>query len=341
MRISIAFDGSTRPSDALAIAQEADRVGLDGVWNAEHLGLHDAVVPAALQLSHTERIEVGLVGLNADSRNPGLLAMEVSSLCQIGPGRVALQVGSGSAELALSIGISRTVGTMHVVERFMASLRRLLAGERVHETSDAFALDGFALQSHGAVPLLQLMAMGPRMLRLAAEQADGVSLSAGLPLSALTRSIGTVEQHLVVAGRNRRRFRITAIVIVGYDPVDHAAALRRAARSLAFSPLEMLHELEPSLVLPDPDRISTLLAAGDAKAAGDLFEPETVEALAFVATRSTLASRLNAFEGLGIDELALMLNGSPKRNLHLVSDLGVARNELNPTSDNEGAVHVR
>ncbi len=340
MRISIAFDGSTRPSDALVIAQEADRVGLDAVWNAEHLGLHDAVVPAALQLSHTDRIEVGLVGLNADSRNPGLLAMEVSSLSQIGPGRVALQIGSGSAELALSIGITRTVGTMDVVERFMASLRRLLAGERVHETSDAFALDGFTLQSHGAMPLVQLMAMGPRMLQLAAEQADGVSLSAGIPPAVISRSIDRVERHLTAAGRNRRRFRITAIAIVGYDPVDRDAALRRAARSLVFSPLDSLARLDPTLTLPDADEVAAVLAAKGAGAAGELFARETVASLAFVATRETLAERLDDFAELGVDELALMLNGSPKRNLALVTDLGQARDE-HMTNDNEGAMHVR
>ena len=55
----------------------ADEAGLDGVWVAEHIGFHDAVVPAALYLRETQRLEVGLVGLSTATRHPGMTAMEL------------------------------------------------------------------------------------------------------------------------------------------------------------------------------------------------------------------------------------------------------------------------
>lgn len=338
MRIGIGFDGSTTPRHALQIARVAEDVGLDVVLNAEHLGLHDAVVPSALQLSCTDRIDVGLVGLNADSRNPGLLAMELASLCDVAPGRLAVQVGSGSPELARSIGISRGVGTIDVVQSFVTSLVAVLRGESVTESNDAYALDRFRLRGERVLPLIQLMAIGARMLALSTRVADGVSLSAGLPLTAIAESIATVEAELYRLGRDRRAFRVTAIATLGYDEDDLDAARHRAARVLAFAPIEPMRRYASTLPLPDQDELTAVLKSGGAHAAGGLFASATVDALALVATRSTLDARLRTFASLGVDELALMLTGSPERNVEFVRDLGAARARLHDLPTTRGVI---
>jgi 5,10-methylenetetrahydromethanopterin reductase len=328
VRIGIAFDGSTTPLHALEIARVAEQVGLDVVLNAEHLGLHDAVVPSALQLAHTDRIDVGLVGLNADSRNPGLLAMELAGLCDIAPGRVAIQVGAGSPELARSIGIARQVGTVHIVERFVASLVAVLRGESVTESNDAFLLDRFRLRGERELPLVQLMAIGPRMLALSANIAEGVSVSAGLPLSGIAESVATVEAELDRLGRDRNAFRVSAIATLGYDADDIDVARRRAARVLAYAPIEPMRRFAAALELPDQSELTAVLRSQGAAAAGELFAPATVDTLALVADRATLHARLCAFAEVGVDELALMLTGSPERNIEFVRDLGAVRAAL-------------
>ena len=344
MRVSIGFDGSTSPTDSLAIVQLAEAVGIDSVWNAEHLGLHDAVVPSSTHLSHTERIEVGIAGFNADSRNPGLLAMEVSSLCKLAPGRVALQVGSGSAELARTIGVTRTVGTLEVVEKFLVTLRTLLSGEAVTESTDAYRLDGFQLRPRvlAPLPLIQLMAMGPRMLELAARCADGVSLSAGIPTSMIEGSLSLISGHLPTFERDRNDFRVSAFCTVGYDPTDGDAAYLRAARNLAHMPVEYLQRLAPELSLPDQEQLTTTLLEDGPTAAGALFEEGTTRAMAMVVTNDTLKSGLEEYAALGVDELTLMLTGSPKRSLELVRELGRARQSLSTTeTTTKGATHAK
>lgn len=343
MRVSIGFDGSTSPIDSLAIGLVAEDVGIDSIWNAEHLGLHDAVVPSSIQLSHTKRVEVGIAGFNADSRNPGLLAMEVSGLCKLAPGRVALQVGSGSAELAQTIGVTRTVGTLEVVERFLSTLRSLLEGEEVTETTDAYRLDRFQLRPRvqAPLPLIQLMAMGPRMLELAARCADGVSLSAGIPTSLIEHSLKLVNGHISNYGRDRSTFRITAFCTVGYDPVDSEAAYLRAARNLAHMPVEYLQRLAPELALPAQEELTAALVSDGPAAAGALFEEETIRAMALVVTNETLESGLRAYAGLGIDELTLMLTGSPKRSLEFVRELGRAKQSMTDSeTTTEGAINA-
>jgi alkanesulfonate monooxygenase SsuD/methylene tetrahydromethanopterin reductase-like flavin-dependent oxidoreductase (luciferase family) len=72
-------------------ARAAERFGLGGVWSAEHIGFHDAIVPSALYLRETERLEIGVVGISTAGRHPGLIAMELSSLAELGPGRVRVR----------------------------------------------------------------------------------------------------------------------------------------------------------------------------------------------------------------------------------------------------------
>ena len=54
MRLSVAFSGFGGLADTLPIVDAAEEHGLDGVWSAEHLGFHDAVVPSALYLRPDE-----------------------------------------------------------------------------------------------------------------------------------------------------------------------------------------------------------------------------------------------------------------------------------------------
>lgn len=343
MRVSIAFDGSTPLATTLQLTDAAEAAGLDGVWNAEHLGLNDAVVPSAMQLARSRTMSVGLVGLNPDSRSPGLLAMEVASLCAVRAGQLILQVGVGSAELALLIGVHRGKGTLATVELFVDSLRRLLAGECVSASCDAFTLDDFQLRSVPPVPpRLDLMAMGPRMLDLAARVADGVSLSAGATAPYLREAVATARQRVADSDREPGVFAATALVMIGYDPIDQAAARARAARLLAYSPIAPMRRIAPELDLPDQARLSAALLDGGTSAAAACYSEATVEATTLVATDATLVRGLLRYAETGVDEVAIILTGSPARNLRLVAALGNARAELHSSITAEkGSADVR
>ena len=73
MRLSLGFTGFGPLEGTVEAVQVAEGVGFDGVWTAEHLGHHDAIVPSTLYLQATERIEIGMVGFSAASRHPGAL----------------------------------------------------------------------------------------------------------------------------------------------------------------------------------------------------------------------------------------------------------------------------
>jgi 5,10-methylenetetrahydromethanopterin reductase len=328
LRISLAFDGSTPIKDTLPAVLAADELGLDGVWSAEHVGLNDGIVPSATYLARTERLEAGIVGCNTDTRHPGLLAMELNSLEQIGPGRVRVQVGTGDFNLSRLIGSNGSGRSLANVESFVRSLRSLLAGERVTETAPGFRLENLALRRTSASPPIDVMAIRPKMLDLASTVGDGVALSFGASHRYLSRVVSEAEETLERHGRQRESFRITAVTAAAVAP-DIDTARTKAGKVLAFAHIPTARILAEGVTpLPAEADLRKALQSGGPAAAGEAFARETIDALALVATPDTLADAVGAYADTGIDELAVMLTGSPRDHVDLVGMLAEIREGL-------------
>ncbi len=325
MRLSVAFDGS-QPLDACrAVAQVAESLGLDGVWSAEHLGLHDAVTASAAFLAATSRIEVGLVGPNASSRHPGLLAMELASLAELGGGRVRAQLGTGDATLGARIG-ARSRRPLGEVEALVTTIRALHRGEEVSVDLPEFRLDQFRLRRFPPGPAMPLdvMAIRPAMLALACRIGDGVALSAGASHAYLAESVSAIERHLLEQGRVRSEFRISAMVLgaVGEDLEEVRA---RVAKVLAFAPPGVIPALVAGLDgLPDPALVRATLGSDGPAAAAALYRDGIADELAIVATPASLPAAIERYAALGIDELALTVVGDPDDMLAATHALGRA-----------------
>lgn len=319
LRRSIAYAGSTPLLDTLPAVRAADKAGLDGIWSAEHVGLQDALVPSVAYAMETTQLEIGLVGLNPDTRSPGVLAMELATLAALAPGRVRVQVGTGSLVRARRIGVTEP-RTVRGVETFVGTLRRLLAGEQVTDSSEAFALDGMQLSLPPAQPIpIDVMAVRPRMLDLAARVGDGVSLSVGASREYLRTAIRTVEDALARDGRARADFRISAVV-AGAVGEDIAAARRQVAASWLV-PFDM-PVLQVGVALPEREKVDAVLARDGVDAAVDLYSDEVIDQLGLAATPQTVNARLDEYHELGVDEVVVMTTGEAASHKQLVDQLG-------------------
>jgi probable F420-dependent oxidoreductase len=160
-----------------ALAGELEAAGYDALWVGEVNDI-DAVTAATLAASGTKRADIGVL-LNAFTRAPGTLAMTAASLGHLAPGRVNIVLGVASPLLVErwnGIPYARPAARLTDVLRF---LRAVLSGERVEDTFETFSTNGFRLPAPlpEAPPRLLVAACGPRALRLAADQADGVVLN--------------------------------------------------------------------------------------------------------------------------------------------------------------------
>lgn len=299
MRVSVSFSGFSPLDTSFSLARAAEEAGFDGVWYCEHVGFHDAIVPAAVMLDRHPGLDVGVVGPAPVSRHPGVLAMELASLGEIGPGRVRAQLGLGDARLVGRIG---GVGnSLALVREYVLATRSVLAGEALDGAHAKHVFDGFQTMAAASAPLLDVMAIRPRMLALAAEIADGVSLSTAASLDYLRDAVRTIEDALRAHDRPRESFRITAQALGALGDTDADAVARVAPTFMVFSP-QILSVLAPGL---DPERDAAQLA--------------------IAGTVDTVTERLAQYRDAGIDEIAIDFAHDPDEAAEVIAEFGRAR----------------
>jgi probable F420-dependent oxidoreductase len=170
--------GITLPLPAIGLADQREVVaglsalGYTDAWSSEVSGT-DAFTPLTLAAQWAGDLRLGTAIAPVYTRGPALLAMSAATLANLAPGRFVLGIGTSSPAVVQrwnGIAFSRPYQRARDTLRF---LRRALAGEKVTEQFETFAVDGFRLDPAPAVPPgLALAALRPQMLRLAAAEAD-------------------------------------------------------------------------------------------------------------------------------------------------------------------------
>jgi probable F420-dependent oxidoreductase len=157
---------------------------------AEELGYHTLLVPDTLRTfaplpavaaaaAVTSRLHVGTYVLSAPNRSPALVAWEAETLQVLTGGRFELGLGGGRPG----------------AERDAAELGAVFGtpGDRLRRVADTIRA---VRERRAPAPPVLVSASRPRMLRLAAEQADIVAL--GLPPQSreddLARTVGTLRE---------------------------------------------------------------------------------------------------------------------------------------------------
>ncbi len=171
------------------------------------------------------------------------LATAAATLGDLSGGRFILGIGSGSIH---SPAYRRGLGLpewppLALMRDYLVTVRALLAGERVDYEGPVVRLHGIALgrRPGGDPPRVPvyLGALGPRMLRLAGETADGAALNWCTP-EQIAWSRARVAEGAARAGRDPAAVRIVEYIRVCVDEDEEAArrAYTRAVLGYALAP---------------------------------------------------------------------------------------------------------
>lgn len=163
-------------------ASRAEDLGYSTLLMPDHviaqLSPHVALAAAA---AATTRLRLGVHVLDNDFRNPVLLAREVATLDVLSSGRVELGLGAGWMVTDYpQLGIAYDPPRVRV-DRMVESIRilkRLFAGERVDFEGEHYRVRGAEIAQRPLQrphPPLVIGGGGPRMMRIAAREADIVS----------------------------------------------------------------------------------------------------------------------------------------------------------------------
>ena len=174
-------------------ARAADSAGLDELWVWEDCFLAGGISAAAIALSNSRRLTVGIGVLPVPLRNVAATAMEIATLCRAFPGRVRVGVGHGVQDWMGQIG-AKVASPMALLREYLTTLRALLDGERVTFSGTYVALDEVQLD-WPAQPGIELLcaAMGPRTLRLSGELATGTVITGGTTPESLREAVAHID----------------------------------------------------------------------------------------------------------------------------------------------------
>ena len=224
------------PEHVLENARVGEELGFGRVWMAEDYYFTGGISGAASVLAGTERIPVGLGIVSAVARHPALLAMEIATMARLHPGRVAPAIGLGLRDWLRQMGIHPR-STLTALRESLTALRALLAGEEVTSSGEVFHLDHIQLAYPVEVPLF-MGVMGPHMLRLSGELADGTLLSVGASPSYVSWARERIAEGAEAAGRDAGAHEVSTFTLFAIDE-DGEKARADLRETLGFFLLTM------------------------------------------------------------------------------------------------------
>ena len=173
------YDGGNW-SDIVQYVEAADRLGVDSVWSAEAWGM-ESVTSLAFLAARTENIRLGTGIMQISARTPAMAAMTAMSMAQISNDRFLLGLGVSGPQVVEGLHGDGFAQPLRRLREYIEICRMAMAGERVIYDGDRYELprkggEGKALKvSIPPKPELPiyLATLGPKMLELTGELADG------------------------------------------------------------------------------------------------------------------------------------------------------------------------
>ncbi|HEY2550712.1 MAG TPA: LLM class F420-dependent oxidoreductase [Streptosporangiaceae bacterium] len=313
--------GITIPLPGSPLAQQRDLIaalpslGYTDAWSAELNGV-DAFTPLVLASQWTSQLRLGTAIAGFYTRGPGLLAMSAATVADLAPGRFVLGIGTSSEVVVQQwndIPFERPYQRAKDTLRF---LRTALAGQKVTETYQTFAVRGFRLDPAPAVPpALALAALRPQMVALAAAEA-GAAITNWL-------SPGDVPRVRAAAGPDCEL--IARIFVCPTTDVDLARAIGRRliAAYLTVPAYAAFHRW-----LGRGEQIQPMLdawAAGDRKGALAAIPDLLVDDLVLHGPVQACREQVASYQACGLDTPVISVIPVPGTDLpDLLGKLGPA-----------------
>lgn len=234
MRIGLMMGASREIGNDLpgivAFAQQAEAMGFDHVWLAHTMGV-DAMTALALTGAQTARIRMGTAVVPTFPRHPIAMAQQALSTAAACAGRFELGIGLSHKMLIEDMyGIPYAQPAAHMRE-YLQVLMPALRAEQVQHQGERYRVN-MRISVPGAQPMPVLVAaLGPVMLKIAGELADGTITWMTGPETLARHIVPSINAAAAAAGRAQPRV-VAGLPIVLTADVD--AARRKIAELLAI-----------------------------------------------------------------------------------------------------------
>ena len=232
-------------ADWPGFVRRAEDLGYAAVYVTDHLGRGLAPIAAlAAAAVATTTLRLGSYVFANDFRHPLILAREAATIDRLSGGRLELGLGAGwmrSDYRKLGLPYDRPGARIDRLEEALGIVKRLLSGETVDHVGTHYRLEGARVSPdpvQGPHPPIMLGGGGPRLLRLAARDAQIVGLA----------------PQMTAAGRPMLR-------MVGDDAVARRVEIVRQAAGDRFGTLELNAFVADAGIVGSDEPIGASIAA--------------------------------------------------------------------------------
>ena len=234
MEIGVGLDATLNLSwdDQSVLAREAAQQGYTSIWTPEGTGQDSYQLCLRRWEASCDVVDGGVTtGISVSPvmyRTPMAFAMTGGTVSDISGGKFIMGIGSGGSyrpRARQALGLPN-LSTLALMRDYLATIRPLVAGENVDYQGDVVTLRGarLAIDPPPRTPVY-LGSLGPQMLRLAGELADGACLNWCSP-EQIAWSRERVNEGAEKAGRDPSEIKLAEYIRVCVDDDEDVA--RRA-----------------------------------------------------------------------------------------------------------------
>ena len=302
-RVGIGLAARGSVSDVVQWAERARASGIESVWFHDSYFERDAVTYAAAVAAQVADIRVGLGALNPFTRDPVLIAMTVSALDEMAPGRIALALGTG---LPLRLG---QMGIPYTPEQGVArvsaaidTVRALWAGERLPAAREGLPPIQPMFAPVHRVPVF-IAAYRTPMMRLAGEKADGYLARPAESIPGFRTLLKRMYAAAGEAGRDPKAIETSGYLLTLVDTTRREALNRAKREPFVIYMMSILSDITLGRAGFDPalrNEIAAAWRAEDYHKAQSLIPDELLDAFLLCGSPDEVAARAWEYHEAGM-----------------------------------------
>ena len=243
MEIGVGLDATLNLSftEQAQVSQEAARLGYTSIWTPETTGMDSFQVCAQRWGATREVVEGGLTTGIAVSpvmyRTPVAFAMSGGTMSTLTGGRFIMGIGTGGAYRPKSrqaMGMPK-MSALSLMRDYVSTIKTLVAGEQVNYDGEVVTLHGARLAINPAPNTpVYLGALGPEMLRLAGEVADGACLN-WCDANQIAWSRERMAEGAARSGRDPGEVKMAEYIRVCVDDDEDTAKMAYARSTMGYA----------------------------------------------------------------------------------------------------------
>lgn len=200
--------------ESLSLAKAAERFGYESIWLSQLPDARDAALVAAAYAAATERVRFGLGVLPIYTRHPTAMVQVSATLDEMTGGRLILGLGVSHKVTVESMWGLHLESPVEAMREYLTIVQTSLRDGGCRFDGRYFkAKWSYSAPRPQKLPVM-IAALGPRMLELAGEMADGVVLWMCAPEYIREQVVPIVRAARESVGRSLEGFDIVAHVPV-------------------------------------------------------------------------------------------------------------------------------